>query len=67
MIDIFLNGSAHLIPETTTVDELIESLGLSKKGIALAINSEVIPKSNWKEGQLLSQDKVELLTIVQGG
>ncbi len=67
MIEIFLNGSIHLVPESMSVEELIESLGLPKNGIALAINSEVIAKSGWSERSLSPQDRVELLTIAQGG
>ena len=67
MIEIFINGSKRRVPESTTVDELIESIGLPKKGIALAINNEVIPKSRWNERSLSPQDRVELLTIAQGG
>ncbi|NNN20234.1 MAG: sulfur carrier protein ThiS [Acidimicrobiaceae bacterium] len=67
MIDIFLNGSAHPVPDSTTIDGLIESLGIPRKGIALALNSEVIPQSGWMERLLLPHDKVELLTIAQGG
>ena len=66
MIEIFLNGLAHQVPELTTIEGLIEQIGLQKKGVAIAVNSEVIPKSNWTEKSLLSQDKVELLTIAQG-
>ena len=55
------------MPESTTVEELIESMGLPKKGIALAVNNEVIPKSRWNERSLSPQDRVELLTITQGG
>ncbi|TAN20418.1 MAG: sulfur carrier protein ThiS [Actinomycetota bacterium] len=67
MIEIFLNGSLRRVPELTTIDGLIESIGLQKKGVAIAVNSEVIPRSNWTEKSLLPQDKVELLTIAQGG
>ncbi len=67
MIEIILNGSAYQVPELTTIDGLVEQIGLQKKGVAIAVNSEVIPKSNWTEKSLLSQDKVELLTITQGG
>jgi len=67
VIEIILNGSSYQVPELTTIDGLVEQIGLQKKGVAIAVNSEVIPKSNWTEKSLLSQDKVELLTITQGG
>ncbi len=67
MIEIILNGSIYPIPDSTTVGELIESLGLPTKGIALALNREVVPKSSWNERSLSPQDRVELLTIAQGG
>ncbi len=66
-MEITLNGSVQQVRESTTVAELVEALGLPMRGIALAVNSEVVPKSSWKERSLSPQDKVELLTIAQGG
>ncbi len=67
MIEIILNGSQYQLKQPSTVAELIDSLRLPGSGIAVAINGEVIPRSKWVEMTLSAQDRVELLTIAQGG
>jgi sulfur carrier protein len=37
------------------------------KGIAVALNQRVIPKSQWSETKLNNQDNILLLTATQGG
>lgn len=38
-----------------------------RKGIALALNEEVIPKSNWEEYVLKKEDKIMIITATAGG
>jgi len=37
------------------------------KGVAVALNQRVIPKSQWSETKLNNQDNILLLTATQGG
>lgn len=37
------------------------------RGIAVAVNGTVVPKSAWPYTELASDDKVEILTAVAGG
>lgn len=48
--------------------ELMISLNLSDtRGIALAINEEIIPKTQWQNHLLRENDKVIIITATQGG
>lgn len=67
MINIILNGTPQAIPDSFTITQLIETLRLPTQGIALAINDSVIPKSQWTHVILKNSDKIEMITIVQGG
>jgi sulfur carrier protein len=37
------------------------------KGVAVALNQRVIPKSQWSETKIYNQDNILLLTATQGG
>jgi sulfur carrier protein len=38
-----------------------------KRGVAVAVNGEVVPKSAWSETTVGAGDTVEVLTAAQGG
>ena len=47
---------------------LLERLALSdKKGIAVAVNAEVISKKNWNQFVLHENDEVIIIEAAQGG
>lgn len=65
---VSVNGEAQQIPTATTIDGLLAQLELgSLKGVAVAINSEVISRSNWGVHVLNQDDEVLLITAAQGG
>lgn len=50
------------------VDALLrERLGEVPAGTAVAVNGEVVPKSEWESTQLADGAAVDILTAVQGG
>lgn len=54
--------------EKTTVLEFIQQLQLKdKKGIAIAINEEIIPKSQWETYFLSEADKIIIIHATAGG
>jgi len=52
---------------TTTIQELINELGIGEKIIAAAVNMNVIKKDIWSEFKLNENDKIEFLEFVGGG
>lgn len=54
------------IREGTTVAELIDTLGFPDKGIAVAVDWAVLPRSEWDD-VLTEGVKIEVVTAVQGG
>lgn len=47
---------------------LLDNIGLNeKKGIAVAVNNEVIPKKEWNYNYLKENDKILVLRATQGG
>ena len=47
MIAIFVNGSHLSIDAGTDVSGLVDALGIARKGVAVAVNDEVVPRSLW--------------------
>ena len=65
---IRVNGEA-LKTDATTVSGLLQSLGVdeSRTGVAVALNEEVIRRSQWVATPLSDGDTVEVLRATQGG
>ncbi len=65
-MNIFLNGVETKI-EDNSLYTLLESLHILEKRFAVEINSNIIPSSNYKETQLIENDRVEIVIAVGGG
>jgi sulfur carrier protein len=65
-VKITVNGDSVEISEGASVATLVEQLGLPDKGIAVAIDWEVLPRSEWHT-TLSDGAKIEVVTAVQGG
>lgn len=78
-MNIRLNGTDHTLDDGASVTTLISQItgrnlapsGQAadgrKLGVAVARNSEVVPRSQWHATALAEGDDVELVTAVQGG
>jgi len=65
---IFLNHQPlDFSPDKSLFDLLHQNGYHEKKGIAVAVNDEVVAKSAWPEYPLKNADKVTLITATQGG
>ena len=64
---ITLNGSPHEVADGTTVEQLVTVLSLPERGVALAMNSEVVPRPVWASTLVLPNSRVEVITPAQGG
>ena len=62
-----INGERQEIADGTTVDVLATSLLDRPKGVAVAVNGEVVPRSAWASTALAADDEVEVVTAKQGG
>lgn len=66
---IEVNGSPAEVGEDATVASVIESLELGgrERGVAVAVDAEVVPRSQWAGHVLSAGARVEVLAAVQGG
>ena len=65
-MNVTVNGEAVEIDEHMTVARLLETRGFPEKGIAVAVDWAVLPRSEWRL-PLADGAKVEVVTAVQGG
>jgi sulfur carrier protein len=66
MITITVNDEIVEVDSPTTVAELLETRGFPNKGIAVALDWSVLPRSEWDRA-LADGARVEVVTAVQGG
>ncbi len=53
--------------EGTTVADLVDRHRDSPRGVAVARNEEVVPRSRWDDTVVAEGDRFEILTAAQGG
>jgi len=63
---VTVNDEAVEVADDTTVAALLERLGFPEKGIAVAIEQTVLPRSRWHTA-LTDGARLEVVTAVQGG
>jgi len=67
MITIKINGIEKKIPKNTTIKDLLSSLEVLDKTMAVAVNMKIIKKDKWDKYTLNERDKIEALNFVGGG
>jgi sulfur carrier protein len=65
---VHLNGSEHEV-HATTVAALIDELAIpgAPRGIAVALNGSLVPRSEWPARALAPGDAIEIVRATRGG
>jgi sulfur carrier protein len=67
-MNIYINNKLQELKESATLSETLIALNISsQRGIAIAINNNVIPKKDWDIYCLHDNDQVTLIKATQGG
>ena len=66
-MELTVNGAPTLLPDGTTVAELVAQSTTEQRRVAVARNGEVVPRSTWGATALADGDAVEVLMAVAGG
>jgi sulfur carrier protein len=69
-MEIKVNGQPLQLPEGQNgLLDVLQAIGISQtqSGIAIAVNMELVPRSEWLEATLKSGDAIEVITARQGG
>lgn len=64
-----LNGEPAELADGATVRSVLDGMGVDAdaRGIAVAVDGEVVPRSAWAGHALGGGERVEVLTATQGG
>jgi sulfur carrier protein len=66
---VLLNGSEAELADGATVQAAIEALELpaAGRGVAVAVDAEVVPRTEWDTHELREGARIEVLRAIQGG
>ncbi len=62
-----VNGEVTELPEGTTVVELVRSVCGEIRGVAVALDAEVVPRSAWTTMVVPGGASIEILAAAAGG
>jgi sulfur carrier protein len=65
---VLVNGDPRELPDRATVADVVVASGASPegRGVAVAIDGEVVPRRDWNE-PVRPDQRIEVLQAVQGG
>ncbi|HEX4869078.1 MAG TPA: sulfur carrier protein ThiS [Acidimicrobiales bacterium] len=66
-ITVLVNDAHIELPAGITLTAVLDQLGVDGRGTALAQNGEVAPRSEWPTTVVAEGDRLEILTVAQGG
>lgn len=64
---ITLNGKPTVLPEGSTLADVVAGMGLPERGIALALDGEVVTRSAWPHTVVPAEGHIDVVTAMQGG
>jgi len=68
-MNVVLNGEPRELHDGATVQAALETLDLpaAGRGVAVAVDAEVVPRGQWDKTELHEGARVEILRAIQGG
>jgi sulfur carrier protein len=64
---VMVNGEHRELPDHATVASLVEQLSAPPRGVAVAIDGEVVPRGEWADTALPHGAHIEVVAAIQGG
>lgn len=66
-MEVIVNGAPQRIEPDTTLARLLQTLDLGSGRIAVEVNGEIVPRSQFPECQLHDKDRIEIVQAIGGG
>ncbi len=67
-MEITVNQQNYIVSDNCALQQVLtDVIGISEKGIAIAINQEIVARSDWHTFQLKPGDKIIIIKATQGG
>ncbi len=66
---IYVNGAPTALPAGATVVDVLAVLEIDpdRRGIAVAVDAEVVPRGAWEDRPVPDEARVEIVGAIQGG
>lgn len=64
---LLLNGEERDVTGVVTIADLVTSLGLDARKVAVERNLEIAPRSSYADTALANGDRIEIVTFIGGG
>lgn len=65
--EITVNGEKRPVPAGQTLADLVRELDLEGRRVAVEVNEEIVPRSEYAEHVLNGGDRVEVVAAIGGG
>jgi len=62
-----INGEARVVPDGSTIADLLETFGLPVKSVLVERNGEPVERDNFGEARVQADDRIEIINMVAGG
>jgi len=66
-MQLTVNGAPHSFEQNPNLSQLLETLSLTGKRLAVERNGEIVPRSQFGETVLADGDQLEIVVAVGGG
>ena len=66
-MNVIVNGEPTELAPGATVEAVLAVLEVPDRGVAVAVDAEVVPRTQWNTHTLDEGARVEILRAIQGG
>lgn len=67
-MEVIVNGKAVQLSEQDGIEQVLLMHAIATtRGLAVAINDEVVPKTKWNDTKLKPNDRMTIIRATQGG
>ena len=67
ILTIIVNGEPRELTASSSVADLIETLELNPRQVAVEVNLELVPRALHAQRELVDGDQLEIVTLAGGG
>jgi sulfur carrier protein len=67
-MNVYVNNTKRELGNASSIKDALAAAGIAAiNGIAVAVNNEVVPKTDWDKYTLGAEDKITVIKATQGG
>jgi thiamine biosynthesis protein ThiS len=66
-MELFINGEARQLPDGLSAAGLIVHLAMQNERLAMEVNREIVPRSQFDSYELKPGDRIEIVRAIGGG